>query len=121
MQKKNLYARLYFFDGRDPVDVRRFVAGALSCSFDEEFAKSDEFGTTWFADALGFEILFRLTSRRDDGAWYTVTVSASVDLVDPEAPMDEIDFHLSQVLRKAGFSEVVTPQEYRERYQKPAT
>ena len=34
--------------------------------------------------------------------------------------MEEIEFHLFQVLRKAGFGTVVTMPEYRDRYHKPA-
>jgi hypothetical protein len=120
MQKKNLYASLFFFDGREPSEVRNTLAGALHCNFDEEFAKSDEFGTTWFGDAFGFEISFHLVSRRDDGAWYTVSMGPSSDLVEPGAPMEEIDFHLSQILRKAGFGTVVTMPEYRDRHHKPS-
>ena len=121
MQRKNLSASLYFFDGRDPDEVRSTLAGALNCTFDEEFAKSDEFGVTWFADSFGFEITFGLASRRDDGAWYSVTLSPGFHIVDAEAPRDNIDFHLSQVLRRAGFSTVVTNEEYGARYRKPAT
>jgi hypothetical protein len=121
MHKKNLHASLLFFDGRDPDAVRTTLAAALHCSFDEEFAKSDEFGTTWFGDAFGFEISFHLVSRRDDGAWYAVDLGPSIDLFEPDAPMEEIEFHLSQILRKAGFGTVVTMPEYRERHHKPAS
>jgi hypothetical protein len=120
MQKKNLRASLYFFDGRDPADVRSTLARALDCDFDEEFAKSDEFRTTWFADSFGFEISYHLVSRREDGAWYTVNIGPSSDVFEPEAPTEEIEFHLSQMLRRAGFGMVVTMSEYHDRYHKPS-
>jgi hypothetical protein len=121
MQKRNLHASLYFFDGREPPEVRKTLARALHCNFDEEFAKSDEFRTTWFADSFGFEIAYYLVSRRDDGAWYTVNIGPSSGLADPDAPMEEIDFHLFQILQNAGFSTVVTAPEYFERHHTPAS
>ena len=120
MQKKNLHATLYFFDSRDPSEVRSTLARALHCRFDEEFAKSDELRTTWFADSFGFEIMFYLASRRDDGAWYTVNIGPSSGLFEEEAPLEEIDFHLFQILQRAGFTTVVTMAEYRDRHHKPA-
>jgi hypothetical protein len=120
MQRKNLHATLYFFDRRDASEVRSALAVALHCTFDDEFAKSDEYRTTWFDDAFGFEISFHLVSQRDDGAWYSVNIGPSYGITDPEAPMEEIDFHLSQVLRKAGFGTIATADEYRAQHHKPA-
>jgi hypothetical protein len=119
MRRKNLHATLYFFDRRDEPDVRSTVAGALHCRFPEADAKSDEFRTTWFGGAFGFEIMFYLVSQRGDGAWYSVNIGPSDDISDPEAPLEEIEFHLAQVLRKAGFGTIVTMDEYYDQHHKP--
>lgn len=115
MERRNLYAHLYVFDSRGEAAVRSDVARALNCTFHDENAKSDEFRTTWFADAMGFEIVFGGMSSQGNGRWYSINLGPSTDVLDPEAETTNIDSHLAQLLRAAGFETIVEPAEYRAR------
>ena len=118
--RKNLYAQLYVFGSRDEAEVRGQVVTALQCTFDEEFAKSDTYGTiTWFSSVFGFEVMFQRQSRQDDGAWYVVNVGPEIDVMDHDAPMEEMNFHLAQVLRAGGFEQIVTLEEYKAHHHRP--
>jgi hypothetical protein len=60
-------------------------------------------------------------SRRDDGAWYVVTVTPAPSSNAAQATMVNIDFHVSQILTAAGFQTVVTTDEYRQKHHRPAS
>jgi len=114
MQKRNLFAQLYLFGSRDEAGVRGQLETVFGCTFDPQWAKSDAYGrVTWFSGAFGFEIVFQAMSRRDDGTWYVVTVGTESKLMDLDAPMENIDFHVAQMLRAGGFDQVVDLEEYR--------
>lgn len=121
MKKRNLFANLYFFGDREESNVRGKLASLFGCTFDDAYAKTDEDGsTTWFDQAFGFQLLFQMESLRDDGAWYLVTLSPVLDVFDSDSEMEEINFHVAQMLRGAGFDPVATLEEYRSQHYRPA-
>jgi len=120
MQHRSLYAKLYLFGDRDEREVRSKLETIFQCTFEERYAKSDEYGTvTWFSDTFGFEFLFRCESRRDNGAWYVMTLTPKLDVEDTSGPMEEINSHVALMLRASGFELVVDRREYVERYELP--
>lgn len=119
MEALNLYARVFVADRRSESEVRADVERALGCAFDPDSAKSDAERTTWFADAFGFEVCFHLQSTGSSHNWYSLALGPGFQMVAPEGKMFNIDFHLAQVLRQAGFESTVDGQEYRARVPEP--
>lgn len=114
MKKRNLYAQLYVFGPRAEPEALAQIERVVQCKFEDEYAKTDAYGqVTWFSSVFGFEIMVYANSVREDGTWYVVNIGPETDISESGAPMEEMNFHLAQVLRAAGFEQIVTLEEYR--------
>jgi hypothetical protein len=117
MEASNISVQLYFVTPHSPEEVRDLVGKALGCNLERPDLEAYYDEIAFRGGVLGITFILQFLELWSESQLYRLT-GTSDDLYMETEKITSIDFHIAQLLRNQGISQIMTRAEFSDEYQR---